>query len=315
MHPRFSKGLYMKIEKLIDKNGRINGPKLPHLTHKEIEEIESLTIWLNDLNPSLKHRIKAIFLNQNIIKECEFKDCSKPAAFSNEKDKLFSRFCSCQCASNFARSDETAIQKLKDSVSSRIDIMRQAAKKGRESQIKKFGGYGFQRADIQKKIQANQISGPSNWYKWKDYDAVRVQGFEDLFLDKNPHLISEKKSCPKIQYLNKTYWPDFYDSKTNTVYEVKSVYTLIRGILDHSLVNKVSASLQAGYKFEIHVFESRSSDNSWILDLSQPLSADDVVSNLESFLTSIFEDCPYVLHRLGSSLAVETLEWLDAQRG
>lgn len=303
----------MNVDHLIDKTGRVKGPKLPHLSDTEVAQIKNATAWLDHLDPPLKQRIKALFLKINDIKKCDYQACDEPAAFSNEKDQLFSRFCSCQCASSFARTDDAAIQKLKESVPVRIDIMKEAARKGRESQKQKFGGYGFQRSDIQEKAQANQISGPYSWYKWKDYEAVRVQGFEDLFLDRNKHLIAEKKDCPKIQYGNRTYWPDFYDSNSNTVYEVKSIYTLIKGILDNNLVDKISASLQASYQFELHVFESRASDNSWTLALSRPLSTDDVVSSLESFLTSILDDCPDALRRLGQNLALETLAWLDAQ--
>lgn len=305
----------MNIQKLIDSSGRVCGPRIAKLSEKEIVSIEKATDWLSPLSPSLKHRIKALYLNEEEIKLCDH--CGdRPSCFSHKSQMLFSRFCSLGCSSSWAQNDKETKQKWLNSREKSMDKFLAAAKKGRESQKRKYGGCGFQRKDIQEKVKESQVSGSYKSYKWKTYgDTIKIQGFEDLFLDKNPHLIKPKSFCPKIKLEGGIYWPDFYDDGKNTLYEIKGIYTLVVGILDNTLISKLKASLDSGYVIELHVFKSRKDPMSWALALSGSLSIDDIESSLASFLTNIVRSYPCVLRQLGQTLYESSSEWLNARTG
>ena len=98
--------------------------------------------------------------------------------------------------------------------------------------IEKYGVENIYQANI------DSTSG----YKWKDYEfpsgeIIQYQGYENKLFDEllkeytENEFITERKNMPEIWYIgtdNKQhrYFPDVYIPKTNTIYEVKSEYTL-----------------------------------------------------------------------------------------
>lgn len=92
---------------------------------------------------------------------------------------------------------------------------------------------------------------------------IKFQGYEDRLivrlLEKHneEEILFSRKDMPKIFYTSQDgkthrYYPDMYVPSTNTIYEVKSEYTLNID-LDINL-RKFEAVKEMGYKFELHVF-------------------------------------------------------------
>lgn len=144
--------------------------------------------------------------------------------------------------------------------------------------------YGFkcslQNAEVKSKSQYTMLKlyGATNYaqtgldttsgYKWKDYEMpsgkiVKYQGYENKLFDEllleysEDEFIIERKDIPPILYIgldNKQhrYFPDAYISKTNTIYEVKSEYTLSINKEINNL--KFQAVKDAGYNFVLKVY-------------------------------------------------------------
>ena len=108
----------------------------------------------------------------------------------------------------------------------------------------------------------------ANNYKWKQYvlpsgKVIPFQGYEDKLLNElllefcEDEIITLRKEMPEIWYIgldNKThrYFPDAYIPKTNTIFEVKSEYTLNINLETNLL--KFKAVEEAGYNFELKVY-------------------------------------------------------------
>jgi hypothetical protein len=124
--------------------------------------------------------------------------------------------------------------------------------------VEKYGVENYSQTGL------NETSG----YKWKDYittnsNILKVQGHEPKLLDEifleyhEDELITERKDMPEIWYLgkdNKThrYFPDIFIPKTNTIYEVKSEYTLNIDLETNNL--KFQAVKDAGFNFVLKVY-------------------------------------------------------------
>ena len=105
-------------------------------------------------------------------------------------------------------------------------------------------------------------------YKWKEYitpdeNILKIQGFENYLLDellleyKEDEFIIQRKNMPPIWYIGidgkkHRYFPDAYVPSTNTIYEVKSEYTLNVGLETNNL--KFQAVKDAGYNFVLKVY-------------------------------------------------------------
>lgn len=100
-------------------------------------------------------------------------------------------------------------------------------------------------------------------YKLPSGKIIPYQGYEDRLLDEllleyeEDEIINERENMPEIWYFDKEgikrrYFPDVYIPKTNTIYEVKSEYTLNRCIEINEL--KFQAVKDAGFNFELRVY-------------------------------------------------------------
>lgn len=105
-------------------------------------------------------------------------------------------------------------------------------------------------------------------YRWKEYKLpsgkiIKYQGYEDKLLDKllecydENDIITSRGEMPEFWYIgldNKKhrYFPDVYIPKTNTIYEVKSEYTLNINLEVNKL--KFESVIDSGYKFELIIF-------------------------------------------------------------
>lgn len=105
-------------------------------------------------------------------------------------------------------------------------------------------------------------------YRWKEYKLpsgkiIKYQGYEDKLLDKllerydENDIITSRGEMPEFWYIgldNKKhrYFPDVYIPKTNTIYEVKSEYTLNINLEVNKL--KFESVIDSGYKFELTIF-------------------------------------------------------------
>lgn len=108
----------------------------------------------------------------------------------------------------------------------------------------------------------------NNGYRWKEYTLpsgkiIKYQGYEDKLLDKllecydENDIITSRGEMPEFWYIgldNKKhrYFPDAYIPKINTIYEVKSEYTLNISLETNEL--KFKSVIDSGYKFELIIF-------------------------------------------------------------
>lgn len=124
--------------------------------------------------------------------------------------------------------------------------------------------YPMQNATISEKSSKNS-------YKLKSYtfycgNEIQIQGYEPFLLNilvkdgyTYNNIITKRTEIPEIWY-NKNdkkcrYFCDIYIPKKNTIYEVKSTWTYKKDIEDIPL--KKQACIDAGYKFELYVFDSK----------------------------------------------------------
>ena len=128
--------------------------------------------------------------------------------------------------------------------------------------------YGVEHPSQNSEISEKQSK---NSYKLKSFtfpcgNTVQVQGYEPYLLDilvKDGYtfedIITKRTEIPEIWY-NKNdkkfrYYCDVYIPKNNTIYEVKSTYTRKIDIEKNKL--KQQACIDAGYNFELYVFDSK----------------------------------------------------------
>lgn len=105
-------------------------------------------------------------------------------------------------------------------------------------------------------------------YKWKEYitpnnNILKIQGYEHYLLDEllleyhEDEIITERRNMPEIWYIGldgkqHRYFPDAYIPRTNTIYEVKSDYTLNVDLETNNL--KFQSVKDAGYNFVLKVY-------------------------------------------------------------
>lgn len=105
-------------------------------------------------------------------------------------------------------------------------------------------------------------------YKWKEYilpsnETIKIQGYENKLLDEllqeytEDEIITERRLMPEFWYTgidgnNHRYFPDMFIPKTNTIYEVKSKWTMNVNLETNNL--KFQAVKDSGYNFELRVY-------------------------------------------------------------
>jgi hypothetical protein len=139
---------------------------------------------------------------------------------------------------------------------------------------------------IAKAIETNKEKYGAEWFtnstsrtmmgfKYHDYvyprgEEIQVQGYEpmalnDLVVEYSEYaVLAGKLLVTDITYTgldDKThrYYPDILVTTTNTLVEVKSQWTLDRGLEDGSITLKRQACLDAGYKFQLRVYDKNGS--------------------------------------------------------
>ncbi len=107
-------------------------------------------------------------------------------------------------------------------------------------------------------------------YKHKDYiypsgKVARVQGNENYLLDEliltynENEILTDRKDMPEFWYFTgdgkkHRYFPDVYIPKDNTIYEVKSYYTLEQGKKNNIFNLKKQSVIEEGYDFILRIF-------------------------------------------------------------
>lgn len=131
--------------------------------------------------------------------------------------------------------------------------------------LEKYGGHHNQNVDVQARSEATS-------YKYKDYTlpsgaVIKYQGYENLALDelltiyKEEEISSGKHNIPTIDYyINDTkhrYFPDLFIKSENRIIEVKSEWTI--QLAKGNIEEKALATVKAGYKYEIWVYNDKKS--------------------------------------------------------
>lgn len=105
-------------------------------------------------------------------------------------------------------------------------------------------------------------------YKWKEYTLpsgkiIKYQGYEDKLLDEllleyhEDEILTSRADMPEFWYIgldgkNHRYFPDCYIPKTNTIYEVKSEWTLNSSFETNIL--KFNSVRYKGYNLKIMIY-------------------------------------------------------------
>jgi hypothetical protein len=129
--------------------------------------------------------------------------------------------------------------------------------------LEKYGGHPNQNKEVQVKSEATS-------YHYKEYmmpsgNIIKYQGYENLALNELIHIYDEediltgRANIPIINYYidntKHVYFPDLFIKSENKIIEVKSEWTikLKRGNIEE----KASATIKAGYKYEIWVYNDK----------------------------------------------------------
>jgi hypothetical protein len=126
--------------------------------------------------------------------------------------------------------------------------------------------YGYQYPSQNTFIAEKQFK---NSYKLKDFkflcnNIIQVQGYEHFLLKilvkfgyTFDEIIYKKTDIPHILYIKNgikhRYFCDIFIPKTNTIYEVKSIWTYKKDIEKIKLTKK--ACIDAGYLFKLYIFD------------------------------------------------------------
>jgi len=153
-----------------------------------------------------------------------------------------------------------------------VMILPEIKNKHKETCILK---YGVENAMQNSNISQKQLKKSYNLksYTFPCGNIIDVQGYEPKLLDilvndgyTYSDIIVDRSLVPEIWYINIKnkkcrYYCDIFIPKTNTIYEVKSTWTY--KIDSENILLKKQACLDAGYKFELYIFDAK--DN--IIDL------------------------------------------------
>lgn len=153
--------------------------------------------------------------------------------------------------------------------------------KSRQTKLERYGDANFNNPNKQQKTcVANSYlkygfrhySQTGNYsmerFKWKEYQTpnnniLRIQGYEHYLLDEllleysEDEILTSRKDMHEIWYLGldgkqHRYFPDVYIPITNTIYEVKSEWTLNIDLETNNL--KFQSVKDAGYNFVLKVY-------------------------------------------------------------
>ena len=137
--------------------------------------------------------------------------------------------------------------------------------KSKQTCLDKYGvEYPQQNAEVSERCSKSAYK--RKLYTFPCNNTIQVQGYEPLLLDilvKEGYtfedIITKRTEVPEIWY-NKDdnkcrYYCDIYIHKINTIYEVKSTWTY--KIAKDKIDLTKQACIDAGYNFELYVFDSK----------------------------------------------------------
>ena len=224
-------------ENLLTKSGQLNGNKTKLL--KETAE-ELYLIFHNTEEP-----------------KCT---CGNETNFKNFTNGYYN-FCSLKCSNNSKETQEKF----------RITMMEtygvEYAMQSKELQ-KTYKYSLLENHGVEHPMQSGLFS--NSGYKHKPYTfpsgkIVQVQGYEPQLLDEliliytEEDILTDRKDMPEFWYITEDnkkhrYFPDAYIPKDNTIYEVKSDWTLKQSKLNGIYESKMQSVVNAGYIYELKVY-------------------------------------------------------------
>ncbi len=147
-----------------------------------------------------------------------------------------------------------------------------SVRKKYEKSIEKRYGEGIincsQSAEVMDKKLRTGIK--TRKYKLPSGKIVKIQGYENFAIEHLLKTFNEEslligaieieKHIGRITYLDKSgdekrYFPDIYEITTNTIYEIKSTYTIT--LEPDKIERKRLATIQKGFNFKFLVFDSK----------------------------------------------------------
>ena len=255
--------------KYLDITGHVNSSKL-----KQLAIPENIT-WCSS-------KVEVLYCVMNNITQQPFCSCGGVIPFRNSGHG-YNAACGRLCADK-AKGTKISKSKLGASISKNKKIQ----KKKEATSMKRFGASHFMQSDVGHKIWTDAmiekhgspyaLQNPSiadkqmrSCYSTKKYvypsgNVISYQGYENQLLDElitqftEHEILTNKVDMPEFWYTttdNKKhrYYPDAFTPSTNTIYEVKSKYTLEQSKKKGVFGLKQQSVINAGYNFILRVYK------------------------------------------------------------
>jgi len=210
------------------------------------------------------------------IKEKKTKLKNHPNGYSRNHKKAEETCISKYGVKHFMMTDEGKEKCKKTKTEKYGDEKYNNREKSKKTKTEKYGDPTYTNRDkaeetIYKKYGVKNImqTGEVEFgYKYKNYilpsgKKIKIQGYEDRLLDElldkfnEDEILTDRKDMPEFWYIGEDnkehrYFPDVFIPHINTIYEVKSTYTITCDIEKNK--KKFKSVKDAGYNFELKVY-------------------------------------------------------------
>jgi len=216
-----------------------------YMLTEEFQNIDNKSWELSAIKNRKNTNIKKFGVD-NPWKNKEIKQKARDTTF-----KLYGNY------NNFEKIKRTCLKKYNVQYTWQIDGVY---KKSRQTSILNWGVEHYAQSNL------NKNSGYKSYqYELPSGNLVTLQGYEKFLLDelleeyKESEILSKKSDMPEFWYIDnknikRRYFPDFFIPSTNTIYEVKSEYTLKQSKLNNIFNLKKNSVLELNYEFILKVY-------------------------------------------------------------
>jgi len=193
----------------------------------------------------------------------------------------------------------------------------------KRTKLERYGDENYNNPE-KRRVTCNERYGVDNYtylgkccaYKKKEYalpsgNIILVQGYEHFLLDvlvqiyDESDIVTEWKHLPifvyEFEWKEHRYFPDVYIKSTNTIYEVKSEYTLFSNVeVNHKKFNSVK---HLGYNFKLVVYDN----NGTVLNINESKQQNtEFLERARDYFDEqgfshgvFFGNCDYLYHGIG----------------
>jgi len=272
--------LYIE-ENLLTNRGRLNGNKTKNL--KETNE-EIYLIYHDIEKPICECGNEINFLgfsrgynkDDKKILEKQTKEKKYPQGYSRNHKKANETCIQKYVVNHFMMTEEGKEKSKETKLKKYNDENYNNREKSKRTKMEKYGNPTYTDRDkaeetlyIKYGVKNIMQTGEVEFgYKYKNYilpsgKKIKIQGYEDRLLDElldkfnEDEILTDRKDMPEFWYIGEDnkehrYFPDVFIPHINTIYEVKSTYTIACDIEKNK--KKFKSVKDASYNFELKVY-------------------------------------------------------------